>query len=202
MVQNVTLTLWYASNDFRHDGKWMPKKKLYDNNEKQPQYHFLYNSPLEAYLSLHESINNFHAKKDNQLRIFIYTAKVCLLRKGNHISPEQTNELGLIEHTHLLPTHLVRQSVLFQRQANLSIYSAGYWRNKDKTVYDLHYRDIDNNEVFLMPLGKMEVEYRKDTWAKYQIEQIEDLFNLNQADLNTDFRLSPHNPNNLKVSKR
>lgn len=202
----MTLTLWHARTKFKADGKWLPKHKLYDVDnpklDKQPQYHLLYNTPLEAYLSLHEKINNFYAHDLGSLFIFIYTAKVCLIRKNNHIKPEEVNNLGLIQHSEFIPTHLIRQSVIFQRQANLEIQSRKYWDRKSKdNVFDLHYLDEEKQEKFFMPLSQIQVNYNRDTWSKYQIETITDLFDIKEANLARDFRLAEHNPSNLQVFK-
>lgn len=197
----MTLTLWYATSNYKVDGKWLPKTKLYEGEEKQPLYHLLYNTPLEAYLSLHNEINKFYANNGHALRIFIYSAKVCLIRKGNHIKPNDVAKLSLIEHTDLLPTHLVRQSVLFQRQANIAIEGPRSIQLSKKPIFDLHYKNMSNEETYLMPLSKLKVEYTKDTWSRLMLEDVEGIFDLQEANLAADFRLAPHEPNKLKAFK-
>lgn len=188
--------LWYATTEFRQPGKWLAKEVFYLDKPYFPDVvkpmkcHVLYETPMAALISLRKAINDQFKLKSGSIRIFLYSVRLDLITKGNYFSPEKVNAKDLFPYDRdLVVRHLVRQSLVFLRAANLEISFNHYSK---EPFQDMYFEDHNGKEKFLMTLRQPKVTYTAGQFAKYQNKAIETaFFNL------TDFPviLKPHTEN-------
>lgn len=197
MKEKKPKQLWYATLNHRAGGKWLPTETFYLDKAYFPDIikpikcHVLYESPMEAFISLHKEIMAKSKKYIGcDINIFIYSVKIELITAVNYFSPEKIAEKEIFTFDRdLLKRHLIRQSLVFTKVANLSI---NYNRFHNKPILDLFFTDSIGNEKFLMSLREPTVSYTSGEFAKYQNKAIENaFFKISDFEFKTPVTLKP-----------
>lgn len=203
-MQNKPKQLWYADLNFRQPGRWLPKEEFFLGKPYKPEIpmkykcHVLYESPMEAFLSLHKQITE-HLKKNKtfDLKIFIYSTRAHLITKANYFPPDLIAEKEIFSFDQdLLNRHLIRQSLDFQRAGTLSI---SYNQFDKAPIFDLFFTNKLDKEKFLMTIRKPKVTMTYGLWSKYMCKSVEKaLFNFAEFPFLSPLTLKIHDPKRLE----
>jgi hypothetical protein len=204
--QKIPKNLWLARAEFRQQGKWPATETFYLDKPYFPDVakpmkcHVLYETPMEAFLSLHKEINNWKKKNFGlTMRIFIYSVRLDLITKGNYYSPEKVEAKQIFTgDAILLRRHLVRQSLNFLRAANIEL---SFNKFSNLPLTDVFFQNELGKEQYLTTFRKPKVSLTYGIWSKFTCQAIEDaLFNFSSHDFRTPVTLREHDPN-LKEKK-
>ncbi len=204
MKEKPPKKLWLARLDFRHGGKWPADQTFYLNKPYFPEVavptkcHVLYESPLEAFVALHKEIMQTIKKvKPYKLQVFVYSVIPVLLNRGSYHSPESYQDKDLfVNDRSLIRRHLIRQSCVFTREANLEI---SYGQFDKEPLLDLFFTDETDKEKYLMTLRKPKVSMTFGSFAKYQNKSVEQaIFNFDDFQFLRPISLKEHDPKNLE----
>lgn len=185
-MQKKPKQLWYASLVFKQSGRWLATQDFYLGKPYKPEIpmkykcHVLYESPMEAFLSLHKEIGEFIKKhRPFKLSIFIYSVNTSqVFTKANWFDKDKISELELFTSDRdLLPRYLIRQALVFQRAGNLEIPLT---RFSKEPLLDISFKNKLDKDVHLMTIRKPEVTQVFGLWSKYMCKAVEEgLFNFN-----------------------
>ncbi len=178
--------LWHARVDYRHPGKWLATQEFMLGKPYKPEIpmkykcHVLYESAMEAFLSIKDKIQE--AVKNSggaTVRVYIYSVKLQLITSANYFPPEKTEDLELYSHDReFFRRHLIRQSLNFERAANLQICTNRYSKLPIKQIT---YTNSVGETVPLLECRLPTVEMTYGVWSKYMCQSIESsIFNFDE----------------------
>lgn len=198
MKEKKPKQLWFASLTHRPGGKWLPTQTFYldkayfPNVVKPVKCHVLYETPMEALISLHKEIMEKNRRSKNLgISVFIYAVKIELITAVNYFSPDKIAEKEIFTFDRdLLKRHLIRQSLLFTKVANLEIEYSCFTK---EPLLDLFFTDSYGVEKYLLTLREPKVTYTSGEFARFQNKAIENaFFKLNEYAFSTPIILKPH----------